>query len=95
MSATQFCGFGHMYKVMRDAYQYFFLRSKTSPIRGVPREFLMLKQTNNRPCYFTFQTANSKGADQTARMHRLICTFIYLFIYLFIYTIFKEVYTFN
>ena len=28
------------------------------------------------PCYFTFQIANDKGADQTARMRRLICAFV-------------------
>ena len=28
------------------------------------------------PCYFTFQIANDKGADQTARMRRLICVFV-------------------
>ena len=26
--------------------------------------------------YFTFQIANNKGADQTARMRRLVCTFV-------------------
>ena len=26
--------------------------------------------------YYTMQAANNKGADQTARMHRLICTFV-------------------
>ena len=26
--------------------------------------------------YFTFQIANKKGADQTARMPRLVCTFV-------------------
>ena len=28
------------------------------------------------PCYLTFQIANDKGADQTARMRRLICAFV-------------------
>ena len=28
------------------------------------------------PSYFTFQIANSKGADQTAWMCRLVCTFV-------------------
>ena len=28
------------------------------------------------PCYSTFQIANDKGADQTARMRRLICAFV-------------------
>ena len=27
------------------------------------------------PIYFTFQIANNKGADQTARMRRLVCAF--------------------
>ena len=26
--------------------------------------------------YFTFQMTNDKGADQTARMRRLICAFV-------------------
>ena len=26
--------------------------------------------------YYTIQAANNKGADQTARMHRLICSFV-------------------
>ena len=26
--------------------------------------------------YFTFQIANNKGADQTARMHMLVCAFV-------------------
>ena len=29
-----------------------------------------------RPCYFTFQIANDKGADQPARVRRLICVFV-------------------
>ena len=26
--------------------------------------------------YYTFQTVNNKGADQTARMLRMVCTFV-------------------
>ena len=29
--------------------------------------------TSNKPRYDTFQKANNKGADQTARMRRLVC----------------------
>ena len=28
------------------------------------------------PCYFILQIANDKVADQTARMRRLVCTFV-------------------
>ena len=28
------------------------------------------------PNSFTFETENNKGADQTARMRRLVCTFV-------------------
>ena len=28
------------------------------------------------PSYFFFQIANNKGAEQTARMHRLVCAFV-------------------
>ena len=35
--------------------------------------FLLLRQDY---CYFTFQIANNKCADQTARMHRLVCAFV-------------------
>ena len=31
---------------------------------------------SSRSIYDTFQSANSKGTDQTARMHRLVCTFV-------------------
>ena len=37
-------------------------------IRGVAKGFIMLKPTKN----YTFQIANNKGADQTARMRRLV-----------------------
>ena len=37
----------------------------------------MLKPyTMETPCNFTFQIANNKGADQTAKMRRLICAFV-------------------
>ena len=37
----------------------------------------MLKPTQMRmKRYFTFQIANNKGADQTARMRRLVCAFV-------------------
>ena len=36
--------------------------------RGVAKGFIMLKPTKN----YTFQIANNKGADQTARMRRLV-----------------------
>ena len=29
-----------------------------------------------RPSYFTLNKANNKGADQTARMRRLVCAFV-------------------
>ena len=42
----------------------------------------MLKPTKSNgefrdiwPSYFTFQIVNNKGADQTARMRRLVCAF--------------------
>ena len=51
--------------------------------RSVAKGFIMLKPTkifgelrDIWPCYFTFQIANDKGADQTARMRRLICAFV-------------------
>ena len=28
-------------------------------------------------CYFTFQIAKNKGADQTARVRRLVCAFVF------------------
>ena len=40
----------------------------------------MLKPTKNGELryymYHTFQIANNKGADQTARMRRLVCAFV-------------------
>ena len=42
---------------------------KPTKIFGELRDMLTL-------CRFTFQIANDKGADQTARMRRLICTFV-------------------
>ena len=51
--------------------------------RSVSRGFIMLKPTkifeelrDIWPCYFTLQIAKDKHADQTARMHRLICAFL-------------------
>ena len=31
---------------------------------------------DNCPCYFTFQIANDKGAEQNARMRRLMSAFV-------------------
>ena len=31
---------------------------------------------NILPSYFTFQIVNNQGADQIARMHRLVCAFV-------------------
>ena len=37
----------------------------------------MLKPTKKENFeIFTFQIANNKGADQTARMHSLVCAFV-------------------
>ena len=44
--------------------------------RGVARGFIMLKPMENYG-YFTFQIANNKCADQTARMRRLICALLF------------------
>ena len=45
--------------------------------RGVTRVFFLkngeLRDIRPIYSYFTFQIANNKGADQTARMRRLVC----------------------
>ena len=50
---------------------------------SVARGFILLKPTkifgelrDIRPCYFTFQIANDKGAEKTAQMRRLVCAFV-------------------
>ena len=37
---------------------------------------VMLQPANSARIYNTFQQANNKGADQTAQMCRLVCTFV-------------------
>ena len=51
--------------------------------RGGAKDFIKLKPTKQNgelrhiwPSYFTFRIANNKGADQTARMRRLVCAFV-------------------
>ena len=44
---------------------------------GRARVIIMLKPTKmEKYGYFAFQIANNKGADQTARMRRLVCAFV-------------------
>ena len=50
--------------------ELFALHART---RGVVRDFTMLKPSQNGDF---FQLVNNKGADQTVRMHRLVCTFV-------------------
>ena len=56
-----------------------------SVFRSVASEFSMLKPTKVKrriksylaySSYITFQIANNNGADQTARMRRLVCAFV-------------------
>ena len=62
---------------------YIWMVSLMYDIRGIARGLIMLKHiiynielTDIWPSYFTFQIADSKGADPTARMRRLVCAFV-------------------
>ena len=52
--------------------------SRSINVRGVARDFIMLKPTKKWriKSWFTFQIANNKGADQTVWMRRLVCAFV-------------------
>ena len=58
-------------------YKQFVARSRWS--RGIAVEAhkkLFRELGDIWPCFFTFQIVNNKGADQTARMRRLVCAFV-------------------
>ena len=57
------------------------MSSSIGTCRGVVRDFIVWKPTKNKwsiyryLSYLSFQIANKKDTDQTARMRRLVCAF--------------------
>ena len=64
-------------KVSNDEIYYYFLKRSNTVFKGVARDFIMLKpHKNENEEIITNQIMNNKGADQSARMCRLVYAFV-------------------